>query len=477
MNIPNVFDDRNLLQSPTFCMTSSPTQVTVSIVRSSNHLRSTPLSKRRLSSQRSSTSLPKSHEMVTKWSTAKSRSFASSAGLSSIMSSERKSSTSQSSRHLPSSCESREATLHSIVESSKPLSCPLCCSHRSETLSKDSGAQPNFCHPKVTRALAPRGGSGASVLACDINGLQCAMKDFKIDKKAEQQVAIAKLKNEIDVLKRLSHPNIIRYLSHFISQHRIQIFMTRYESTLRREIRTKEFEIKNDISDPFDVGEMRLVLKDIASGLEYLHTNQIMHRDLKTDNIYLTFHEDGIIQNAVIGDFDTAKQCSPKQMTSKSVVGNYYRLLVLIIHSNLTAGTINYMAPEVIALALSNTGNQTFRSNERGGDFRSSANDPTQRDCLDGYTFKVDLWSYGMIIYELLTLQLPYTNIPIVEASRMIECGIQPPLPPSKDSFLSKEIIGKYARLVDIYHKCALHDPNSRILAPKILHLLSQIDS
>ena len=136
-------------------------------------------------------------------------------------------------------------------------------------------------------------------------------------------------------------------------------------------------------------------------------------------------------------------------------------------------GTMNYMAPEVIKLALLNPGNQTFRGSERPSGFRYYIEEDKAKDAVKPYTHKIDLWSYGMMVYELLTLQLPYANLPVAEASSMIERGVRPPLPPSKDSFLTPEMIEKCKSLVEIFEKCAVLDPDGRISAEEILKLLS----
>jgi len=131
------------------------------------------------------------------------------------------------------------------------------------------------------------------------------------------------------------------------------------------------------------------------------------------------------------------------------------------------------MAPEVIKLALVNPGNQTYRSTERPSGFQYYVSEEKGKEPLEGYTYKIDLWSFGMIVYELLTLQLPYANFPVAEASMMIERGVRPPLPPSKDSFLTSEMIETCQSLVRVFEKCAVLDPDMRMSASEIYESLS----
>ena len=134
---------------------------------------------------------------------------------------------------------------------------------------------------------------------------------------------------------------------------------------------------------------------------------------------------------------------------------------------------MNYMAPEVIKLALLNPGNQTYRSKECPAGIQKFMNEKNASESVAGYSQKVDIWSFGMIVYELVALQLPYANLPIVEASRMIECGCRPLLPPSNESFLTKQILDECSCLVEIFEKCAVLDPDMRISATQVLDMLN----
>ncbi|KHJ82994.1 hypothetical protein OESDEN_17311 [Oesophagostomum dentatum] len=97
--------------------------------------------------------------------------------------------------------------------------------------------------------------------------------------------------------------------------------------------------------------------RQIAEGMEYLHKNKVIHRDLKSPNIL--FDEEGVVK---ICDFGTSHQ----QKKQNSTVMSF-------------CGTVSWMAPEMIK----------------------------KQPCCE----KVDVYSYGVVLWELLTREQPYKNI------------------------------------------------------------------
>jgi len=203
----------------------------------------------------------------------------------------------------------------------------------------------------VHERLAPDGGSGAQVYVCSVDGWQCAMKELNttgLDEKSKQGFL-----KEIDFLEKLPpHRNIARYLFHEKSPTTIRLFMTRYSKNLHSFLREHE-----DFEQPLDSREIVTIGLDIAVGLDYLHKNDILHRDLKTDNIFITKDGMGNFQCAVIGDMDAARRL---------MHGSKAQTVV---------GTPGYMAPEIL------------RSNT--------------------YSYPCDVWSLGIILWELLIAARP----------------------------------------------------------------------
>ena len=132
---------------------------------------------------------------------------------------------------------------------------------------------------------------------------------------------------EINVLRTLNHQNIIKFYSVFQTKKEISIILEYIESgNLREKILFENF---------LDVEETKTMMKSILKSLEYIHEKNIMHRDIKLENIL--FRKAKIIEeNILLADFGLA---------TYSYSENYLFL---------KCGTPGYISPEIISLDIKN---------------------------------------------------------------------------------------------------------------------------
>ncbi|KAM7305854.1 inhibitor of nuclear factor kappa-B kinase subunit alpha [Ixodes scapularis] len=162
---------------------------------------------------------------------------------------------------------------------------------------------------------------------------------------------------EVEILKKLDHPNVIKGLplpKAFAQLNSPLPFLAmEYCSggNLRQVLQKRE----NCCGLP--ERDVRRVLSDVSSGLQYLHTNHVVHRDLKPENVVLQ-EKDGTVVYKII-DLGYAKEFDQSSLCNSFV------------------GTLQYLAPELF---------------ER-----------------KPYTRAVDLWSLGIIAYEVIVGQRPFS--------------------------------------------------------------------
>eukprot|EP00249_Psilotum_nudum_P020785 c27846_g1_i1 orf=146-796(+) len=146
---------------------------------------------------------------------------------------------------------------------------------------------------------------------------------------------------------------------------------------------------------------------DIASGMEYLHTKGVIHRDLKTENLILS--EDFHVKVIDFGVACYESQCD---------------------YMDDDPGTYRWMAPEMI--------------------------------CRKHYNRKVDVYSFGIILWELLSGRLPFEDMSAVQAAfATVHKNARPQVPP-----------GCPEPLEGLMHRCWAVDPDQRPEFWEILRLL-----
>ena len=219
------------------------------------------------------------------------------------------------------------------------------------------------------------------------DNLQCILKQINITKLSRQEAMFTK--QEASLLSKLNHPNIVTFIESFTTPNSVYIVMEFADrgdlSKLIRDQRGRFFH-ENIVTDVF---------LQMSLGLKHIHDRKILHRDLKTANIFLT--RSGQVK---IGDFGVSRVLRNTAELAKTVIG-----------------TPLYMSPEILD-------NKNYNS-------------------------KSDIWSMGCILYELMCLRLPFNGKSMPELCRniMLSSYVQPPSHYSTEiRQLLKELLSKAPR-------------------------------
>ena len=177
--------------------------------------------------------------------------------------------------------------------------------------------------------------------------------------KNEENIAVKKYLNvskkevnyqiirEISLSKMLKNDNIINFIDVNMSGYNIELFMEYGGSNLLEFAKNLDYDAR--------LGYLPTVIKQIMNGCEYLHKNKIIHRDLKPENILVNF---GTEVRVKICDFGLSKKFQPYKHDKNTIA----------------ICTSWYKPPEIF-----------------GG-------------CE--YSYNVDIWSIGCILYEFITLDV-----------------------------------------------------------------------
>ena len=238
-----------------------------------------------------------------------------------------------------------------------------------------------------------------------------------VEKKTKERVAIKIIKKkkakpsdmelvrtEIDIMKLCHHPNVVHLLDHFENADYIFIVMEYIRGgRLTDYMKEKKFH--------FSEKRAAEIIYEIALGVKYLHKYGIIHRDLKPDNIMLTESNDkGHIK---IMDFGLSKILGKKEKTSDGF------------------GTLTFVSPEVLI--------------------------------RKPYNKEIDIWSIGVILYLILSGDLPFDD------EEDDEEKIAKSIVFNEVEFPSKKFGNKSKEVIELIKRCLTKEPKDRIKIDEII--------
>eukprot|EP01100_Stratorugosa_tubuloviscum_P007669 TRINITY_DN316_c0_g2_i1.p1 TRINITY_DN316_c0_g2~~TRINITY_DN316_c0_g2_i1.p1 ORF type:complete len:655 (-),score=405.89 TRINITY_DN316_c0_g2_i1:137-2101(-) len=190
-----------------------------------------------------------------------------------------------------------------------------------------------------------QGTSGSVFVASDSRSKQqVAIKQMILDQQPNPQVVI----NEILLMRDCQHPAIVNFIDSYLVSGTLWVIMEFMDGC--------DLTAVIEACAPFTEPEIATICRECIAGLEHLHVKDIIHRDIKSDNIMCKM--DGRVK---LTDFGFGAQLSPDQEKRKTMVGTPY-----------------WMAPEVIK-----------------GEY---------------YDQKVDIWSTGIMALEMIDGEPPYMD-------------------------------------------------------------------
>ncbi|KAG5419606.1 BCK1 [Candida metapsilosis] len=253
--------------------------------------------------------------------------------------------------------------------------------------------------------LIGRGSFGDVYLGLNVTtGEMLAVKQVVQSNKLDLEGIMA-LHKEVETMKDLDHKHIVQYLGYEKKNNTYSLFL--------------EYVAGGSIAmclrsyGKFDETLIQIITKQVLLGLEYLHSNNIIHRDLKADNLLLDI--DGTCK---ISDFGISRK-------NNDIYSN----------ANMSMkGTIFWMAPEVID------------------------------NMVEGYSAKVDIWSLGCVVLEMFAGKRPWSNEAAI--SVIYKAGKEkkaPPIPKDIAHLVSKEA-------ENFINRCFAIDPALRPTAEELLN-------
>lgn len=257
----------------------------------------------------------------------------------------------------------------------------------------------------------------SSIYEGEFRGSQCAIKLVNVEELDSPK--ISSLLREMDILREISGPSraegIVQYHGYHFWQdtpRRVALVMNLARDSLSGAVAKRKAGLSSK--------ELRFVAHRVASALNFMHQNYIIHRDLKASNILVDQDDStGEITDVYLADFGLSR----KRSEHKPFVTT-------------PTGSTRWMSPENI--------------NKEPSDYTS------------------DIWSYGMTLIEMITRQLPYHGVLVLDVPKMISKGTLPNL-----SWPSEPHDETMETLKSIVFECLKLDPKER---PSALSIVKRLE-